>query len=159
MAHVVSRRAQWAFYLARTIMVVGATIVPTLVALETRTHGTVETAMQVAAIVLSLLVAVTAGALQVTQMGQRWRLVHQLYVNLEHTGWQLFERRGEYIDGDLNQRFAAFVDRVESILLAFQTEYSSQIARQDRDEGSSDESTLPTRISDTLTPPGTSPDL
>ncbi len=119
MAHVVSRRAQKALYLARWLIVVGATIVPTLVTAGARAHGTVATVTQVAAVVLSLLVAVAASALQ-AQMGQRWHLFNQLEAELEHAGWQLFARRGEYAGGDLNQRFASFADRVESIVLAYQ---------------------------------------
>ena len=76
-------------------------------------------------------------ALQVTHMGQRWRLFHQLQVELEHAGWQLFAQRGEYADRDLDQRFAAFADRVQSIVLAYEGEYSSEIARLGQDDGES----------------------
>lgn len=151
MAHVVSQRAQNALHLARWLIVVGATIVPTLVAVGARTHGTVATITQVAAVVLSLLVAVAASALQ-AQMGQRWRLFNQLEAELEHAGWQLFARRGEYVDGDLNQRFAAFADRVERIVLAYQTGYSSQMTRLDRDGRSSGETALPGDRPNPLTP-------
>jgi hypothetical protein len=135
-AHSVSRRAQRAFYLARWLVVIGATTVPTLVAVGARTHGMVATVTQVVAVVLSLLVAVAASGLQV-QMGQRWRQFNRLEADLEHAGWQLYQRRGEYVDGDLDQRFAAFVDRVESIVLANQTGYSAQMERLNRAEGSS----------------------
>jgi hypothetical protein len=157
MAHVVSRRAQEAFYLARWLVVVGATIVPTLVALGAKTHGTVATVTQVAAVVLSLLVAVAAGALQVTQMGRRWRLFHQLEHELEHAGWQLFVRRSEYVNEDLNQRFAAFVDRIETILLASQGEYSSQIAQFSVDQVSSEESATSARALNPQTPDRNTP--
>lgn len=130
-AHVVSRRAQKTFYLARWLVVIGATTVPTLIAVGARTHGTVATVTQVAAVVLSLLVAIAASALQV-QMGQRWRLFNQLEAELEHAGWQLYQRRGEYADGTLDQRFAAFVDRVESVVLAYQTGHSAQMDRLER---------------------------
>jgi hypothetical protein len=135
-AHSVSRRAQKTFYLARWLVVIGATTVPTLVVVGARTHGMVATVTQVVAVVLSLLVAVAASALQV-QMGQRWRQFNQLEADLEHAAWQLYQRRGEYVDGDLDQRFAAFVDRVESIVLANQTGYSSQMERLNRAGGSS----------------------
>lgn len=131
LAHVVSRRAQKAFYLARWLVMVGATTVPTLVAVGAWAHGVVATVTRVAAVVLSLLVAVAVSALQV-QLGQRWRLFNQLEAELEHVGWQLYQRRGEYADGGLSQRFAAFVDRVESIVLAYQTGYSSQMGRMDQ---------------------------
>jgi Protein of unknown function (DUF4231) len=151
MAHVVSRRAQKALHVARWLVVVGATIVPTLVAVGARTHGTVATITQVAAVVLSLLVAVAASALQ-AQMGQRWRLFNQLETELEHAGWQLFTRRGEYVDGDLRQRFAAFADRVGDIVLAYQTGYSAQMTRLDRDGQSSGEPGLPGGTPNPLTP-------
>ena len=151
MAHVVSRRAQNAVHVARWLVVIGATIVPTLVAVGTRTHGAVATVTQVAAVVLSLLVAVAASALQ-AQMGQRWRLFSQLEAELEHAGWQLFARRGDYAEGDLHQRFAAFADRVEGIVLAYQAGYSSQMARLDRDGRSPGEPTLPGGTPNPLTP-------
>jgi hypothetical protein len=133
-AHTVSRRAQKTFYIARWLVVVGATTVPTLVAVGARTHGVLATVTQVAAVVLSLLVAIAASAVQV-QMGQRWRLFNQLEAELEHTGWQLYQKRGEYRDGLLDQRFAAFVDRVEGIVLAYQTGHSAQMERLDRGQG------------------------
>lgn len=133
-AHVAARRAQRAFYLARWLVVVGATIVPTLVAVGARAHGMVAAVTLVAAVVLSLLVAIAASAVQV-QTGQRWRLFSQFEAELEHAGWQLYERRGEYTDWDLDQRLAAFVDRVERIVLAYQTGY--QMGPLNRVEGSS----------------------
>ncbi len=133
-AHTVSRRAQKTFYIARWLVVVGATTVPTLVAVGARTHGVLATVTQVAAVVLSLLVAIAASAVQV-QMGQRWRLFNQIEAELEHTGWQLYQKRGEYHDGLLDQRFAAFVDRVEGIVLAYQTGHSAQMDRLDRLQG------------------------
>jgi hypothetical protein len=151
MAHVVSRRAQVALHLARWLVVVGATIVPTLVAVGARAHGTVATITQVAAVALSLLVAVAASALQ-AQMGQRWSLFNRLEAELEHAGWQLFARRGDYADGDLNQRFAAFADRVEGIVLAYQTGYSSQLARLDRVGRSTGEPQSPGDAPSPLTP-------
>ncbi|GEM_PF-1955535 len=119
-AHAAARRAQRVFYLARWLVVVGATTVPTLVAVGARAHGTVATVTLIAAVVLSLLVAIAASAVQV-QTGQRWRLYSQFEAELEHAGWQLYERRGEYTDWDIDQRFAAFVDRVERIVLVHQT--------------------------------------
>jgi len=93
--------------------------------------------------VLSLLVAIAAAALQVTRMGQRWRQFHQRHVDLEHAGWQLFAKRGKYVGLDVNQRFAMFVDQVESIVLAYERAYSTEIARLDQDEGGSAEPGLP----------------
>jgi hypothetical protein len=134
-AHVINRRAQEAFYLARWLVVVGATIVPTLVVTGAQTSGSVATVAQGAAVVLSLLVAAAGGALQVTQMGQRWHLFLQLQYELEHAGVQLLMQRGEYANGDLNVRFAAFVDHIESIIRDYESSYSSQVVRLGRDEG------------------------
>jgi hypothetical protein len=133
-AHVAGRRAQRAFSFARWLVVVGATIVPTLVASGARAHGTAAVVMLVAAVVLSLLVAIAAGAVQV-QAGQRWRMLSQYEAELEHAGWQLYERRGEYTDWDVDQRFAAFVDRVERIIGAYHA--GAQIGPLTRADGSS----------------------
>jgi hypothetical protein len=46
MAHIISRRAQWAFHLARWLVVIGATIVPTLIAVGAKTAGTVASVTQ-----------------------------------------------------------------------------------------------------------------
>ncbi len=135
-AHVVSHRAQKMYYFARWLVVIGATTVPTLIVVGARTHGGVATVTQIAAVVLSLLVAIAASAVQV-QMGQRWRLFSQLAAELEHAGWQLYQRRGDYADGTLDQRFAAFVDRVESVVLAYQTGHSAQMERLERVQGTS----------------------
>ena len=150
MAHLVSRRAQISYYVGRWLLVALSTIVPTLVTLSTQDHGTVKTATQATAIALSLLVAFIAAFLQVTQMGQRWRLFHQRQVDLEHAGWQLFAKRGEYADRDLNQRFAAFVDRVENIVLTYEHGYLSEIARLEEDEGGEAETASATSKIDPL---------
>lgn len=118
-AYLAGRRAQRAFYFARWLVVAGATIVPTLVAAGARAHGTAATVALVAAVTLSLIVAIAATAVQV-QAGQRWRLFSQYQALLEHAGWQLYQRRGDYTDWDIEQRFAAFVDRVEKLVLSYQ---------------------------------------
>ena len=143
MAHIVSRRAQRSLNLARWLVILGATIVPTLVVVGFRTHGTLATITQVAAVVLSLGVAIAASALQ-AQIGQRWRLFNELEAELEHAGWQLFARRGEFADWDIDQRFAAFADRVEGIVLAYQTGHSTQMERLDRARRSPDAAPTPT---------------
>lgn len=130
-----SGRAQNLFYLARWLVVVGATIVPTLVVLGSQTHGSIADITQTAAAVLSLLVAAAAGALQVTQMGQRWYLNRQLRFELERAGAQLYLKRGNYNNQDPEDRFSAFVDEVERILLESESSYSARIAQLGRDEG------------------------
>jgi hypothetical protein len=134
-ADVQSRRAQNLFYLARWLIVIGATIVPTLVVLGAQTHGSIATFIQAAAAVLSLLVAAAAGALQVTRMGQRWLLNHRLRFELERAGAQLYLRRGDYASQDPKERFSAFVDEVERIMLESESTYSASIAQLGLDEG------------------------
>jgi Protein of unknown function (DUF4231) len=128
MANVVSRRAQEAFYLARWLVVIGATIVPTLVTAGAQSHGTVAMVAQVSAVVLSLLVALAAGALQVTRMEQRWRLFARLAGDLEDAGWKLLGRRNQYAGVDSAERFSAFVDHVQTTLLTFRGEYLARVA-------------------------------
>jgi Protein of unknown function (DUF4231) len=135
-ADIYSRRAQNLFYLARWFVVVGATIVPTLVVLGAQAHGAVAAITQIAAAVLSLVVAAAAGALQVTQMGQRWLLNHQLRFELERAGSKLYLKRGNYSDPDPETRFSIFADDVERIMLETESSYSERIAMLGRDEGS-----------------------
>ncbi len=130
-----SRGAQNLFYLARWLVVVGATIVPTLVVLGAQTHGAIAAVTQTAAAALSLMVAAAAGALQVTQMGQRWLLNHQLRFELERAGVQLYLKHGNYSDQDPKNRFAIFVDNIERIVLESESSYSERIAQLGRDEG------------------------
>lgn len=134
-AHRQSGRAQNLFYIARWLVVVGATIVPTLVVLGAQTHGAIASITQTVAAVLSLAVAAAAGALQVTQMGQRWLLNHQIRFELERAGAQLYLKRGNYTDQDPKSRFAAFADDIERIMLEAESSYSERIARLGRDEG------------------------
>lgn len=136
MADVVSRRARWLFYLARWLVVVGATIVPTLVVVGGQAHGTVAAVTQTAAVVLSLLVAAAAGALQVTQMGHRWHLLHKLRFQLEHTAVQLLLRRGEYEIGNSGECFARFVDQIQGIMVNYEEAYSARIVRLGESGGS-----------------------
>lgn len=135
-ANTYSQRARNLFYIARWLMVVGATIVPTLVVLGVQTHGTVAALTQITAAVLSLLVAAASGALQVTQMGQRWHMSHKLRFELERAGVQFYLRHGLYGDLDPDQRFAIFVDRVESIMAEQESLYSSRVVQLGQEAGS-----------------------
>jgi Protein of unknown function (DUF4231) len=132
-----SRGAQNLFYVARWFVIVGATIVPTLVVLGVQTHGTIASITQTAAAVLSLVVAAAAGALQVTQIGPRWLLNHQLRFELERAGAKLYLKRGSYADQDPKTRFAAFADDIERIMYESESSYSERIAQLGRDEGAS----------------------
>ncbi len=100
LAHLVNMRSPRLFYAARWLTVVGATIVPTLVVIGAQTRGIVAAITQTSAVVLSLLVAAAAGALQVTQMGPRWRLYRRLQFDLERAGAQLYAKRGDYTIDD-----------------------------------------------------------
>lgn len=133
-AHLIKLRSQRRFYFARWLTVVGATTVPTLVVVGAQTHGLVATATQTSAVILSLMVAAAAGALQVTQMGPRWRLYRRLQFDLERIAAQFYARHGDYAIEDPCRRFALFVDRVEAILRDSETSYSSQIAMLSEDE-------------------------
>jgi hypothetical protein len=116
-----SRQARVYFFTARIVVIGSGALLPAVVTLQSQSRGAAHTWLTTSSIVLSVLVAIAAGLLQTSRMGQRWKLHHWGWTELRKEGWALAERRGAYTDETAEARFATFVDRIEAVLDSFES--------------------------------------
>jgi hypothetical protein len=127
-------QAQRRYYRLRVTTVVGAVIVPALVSLQAL-GDTAGDVTQVAAIVISLVVAICAAIEQFFHFGERWQHYRSTVERLKSEGWLYFERSGDYArDGATPAAlFPSFAARVEELLQAevgvFVTEVTAERAK------------------------------
>ena len=109
--------AQRMYYRLRLITIVGAVVVPALVALNTL-DGWVGTSAQVATWVMSLVVAVSAAIEGFFQFGQRWRNYRSTAERLKTEGWLFLQLAGPYATatGSHADVYPTFANRVEELI-------------------------------------------
>jgi hypothetical protein len=99
-------------------------------------EGALQTVLGAIAVAFSLLVAISAGLLEITKPGQRWRLYQRLRYDLEGLGWRL-ARGGQLSETNDDVRFQRFVKETERLLERYASDYFSEIAQvaaADRDQ-------------------------
>lgn len=133
-------KAQWFYYRLRLITIVGAVIVPALVALTTL-DGWPGTAAQIGTWVVSLVVAVSAAVEGFFQFGQRWRNYRSTAERLKTEGWLYLQLAGPYeaeaADGSHAKLYRLFAARVEEMIQKDVDTYIAEVATEkQRDSGS-----------------------
>jgi hypothetical protein len=114
----------------RLITVVGAVIVPVLVGLNSD-----DAWLEVATVVLSLVVAVSAAIEQFFHFGERWQHYRRNVERLKSEGWRFFELTDGYA-ATHESAFPEFARRVEAILQEETTVFVSEVAAE-RQQGQS----------------------
>jgi Protein of unknown function (DUF4231) len=124
-------KAQRFYYRLRLITIVGAVVVPALVALNTL-HGWPGDAAQIGAWIVSLVVAVSAAVEGFFQFGQRWRNYRSTAERLKTEGWLFLELAGPYavVDGSHNDAYRTFVSRVEELIQKDVDVYVKEVATE-----------------------------
>ncbi len=121
-------KAQRLYYRLRLVTVVGAVTVPTLLGL-TVYGGSLEDVVKVAALVVSLLVAVCAAVEGFFQFGQRWRSYRGTLERLKTEGWLFLEQAGPYAGSSSHsETYAAFAARVEELIKTDVDVYLTEVA-------------------------------
>jgi hypothetical protein len=122
------------------ITIVGAVVVPALVALSSL-NGWPGNAAQIGAWIVSLVVAVSAAVEGFFQFGQRWRNYRSTAERLKTEGWLYLQLAGPYatIDGSHADAYRTFASRVEELIQKDVTVYISEVATEkQRPAGSSE---------------------
>jgi hypothetical protein len=116
------------YYALRLTTIVGGVIVPALISLHLKGHkGTVVAGI---AVVLSLIVALSAAVEEFFHYGERWRHYRRTVELLKEEGWQFFQSSGPYKHHrDLENSYASFAERVESLLKADVNAYIKQVVQ------------------------------
>jgi Protein of unknown function (DUF4231) len=123
--HAENNRKNWQrwYYGGRTTVTVAAAAVTALAAASAGLSGDAGLSVKIAAAVLSFVVAVTNGVLEVWQVTNRWRLYRVLRNRLWAVGWQLAAQK---VDGD----FKIFTQNVGQALDEFEHQYLMQVLLQ-----------------------------
>jgi len=129
-------RAQNWHYVLRLTTIVGGVSVPTAVSLAARAHGGVRNWFDWGAIVVGLIVAMSAAVEEFFHYGERWRHYRQTAEWLKAEGWNLVMRSGRvYAGQNESHALTQFVARVERILQRDVEGYLRAIAQERPPEG------------------------
>ncbi len=132
-------KAQRFYYRLRLITIVGAVVVPALVALNSL-DGWPGNAAQIGAWIVSLVVAVSAAVEGFFQFGQRWRNYRSTAERLKTERWLYLQLAGPYatVDGSDADAYRTFASRVEELVQKDVTVYITEVATEkQRPSGSS----------------------
>lgn len=121
--------SQRRYYVLRLTTVVGAVLIPALVAVTPSDH-TLERSLRVAVWVVSLVVAISAAVEQFFRFGDRWRNYRQTAERLKTEGWLYIQLSGPYAkDGATHANaFTPFANHVEEWIKSDVDVYLTEIA-------------------------------
>ena len=124
-------KAQRYYYRLRLVTIVGAVVVPALVALNTL-DGWAGNAAQIGTWIVSLVVAVSAAVEGFFQFGQRWRNYRSTAERLKTEGWLYLQLAGPYADvgGTHADTYRAFASRVEVLIQKDVDVYITEVATE-----------------------------
>jgi len=132
-----ARTAQRSYYRLRVVTIIGAVVVPALVSLNTL-NGWHGTAAQIAAWIVSLVVAISAAIEGFFQFGQRWRNYRATAEQLKSEGWRFFEGAEPYgsSNGSLASVFGTFAHNVEDLFRKEVDTYITKVVADKHQSGS-----------------------
>jgi Protein of unknown function (DUF4231) len=123
-----AQRTRRRYYVLRSIIAVGAVIVPALVSLNV--IGAAKAAILWVTFAVSLVVGLSAALEGFFRLGERWRHYRQRVEELKAEGWDYYQLAGRYQDEtDHHKAFPAFAGNVQKILAQEVEEFIAEIAR------------------------------
>jgi hypothetical protein len=124
-------KAQWFYYRLRVVTIVGAVVVPALVALNSL-DGWPGNAAQIGTWIISLVVAVSAAVEGFFQFGPRWRNYRSTAERLKTEGWLYFQLAGPYaaVAESRVDAFRTFASRVEELFQNEVTVYMTEVTTE-----------------------------
>jgi hypothetical protein len=123
-----AQRTRSRYYALRSVIAVGAVIVPALVSLNV--IGAAKTAILWVTFGVSLVVGLSAALEGFFRLGERWRHYRLRVEQLKAEGWDYYELAGGYKHAhDHHEAFPAFSAKVQTILAHEVEEFIAEIAR------------------------------
>jgi hypothetical protein len=124
-------KAQRFYYSLRLVTIVGAVVVPALVAVSSL-DGWEGDAAQIGTWIVSLVVAVSAAVEGFFQFGQRWRNYRSTAERLKTEGWLYLQLAGPYAssDGSHGDTYRTFASRVEDLIQKNVTVYITEVTTE-----------------------------
>lgn len=123
-----AQRTRTRYYALRSVIAVGAVVVPALVSLNV--IGAAKTAILWVTFAVSLVVGLSAALEGFFRLGERWRHYRRRAEQLKAEGWDFYELAGAYKDAaDHSAAFPAFAVKVQLILAQEVEEFIAEIAR------------------------------
>jgi hypothetical protein len=116
------RRWREVFWLGRYVILSGSLVLPVLI-----TAGKSITWLNLAAIVISIIVALATAMEALLRSGRKWRLYRQGADRLSAEGVAFFQTLGDYAIADPGERLRAFKERVEASIKDLHESYVADI--------------------------------
>jgi Protein of unknown function (DUF4231) len=133
-------KAQRFYYTLRLVTIIGAVVVPALVAAGSL-GGWPGHAAQIGTWIVSLVVAISAAVEGFFQFGQRWRNYRSTVERLKTEGWLYLQLAGPYasVDGTHDAAYRTFASRIEDLIQKNVTVYITEVATEKKgSSGSAD---------------------
>ena len=123
-----AQRTRRRYYALRSVIAVGAVIVPALVSLNV--IGSAKEAILWVTFAISLVVGISAALDGFLRLGERWRHYRLRVEQLKAEGWDFYELAGRYRKAkDHHEAFPTFAANVQRVLAQEVEEYIAEIAK------------------------------
>lgn len=110
-------KSKWKYYVLRSIVMIGGALIPALVGLrEATAFKEYGTAFAIAAVVVSLLIAGSAGVEEIFRFGDIWREKRAAAELIKIEGFRYFQLTGAYRDKTHESAYADFAAAVEGLI-------------------------------------------
>jgi hypothetical protein len=112
-----ARESKWKYQTLRCIVMIGSALIPALVGLrEMRMFEAHTTTFTIATIVVSLLIAISAGAEEIFRFGEIWRDKRIAAELIKGEGFRYFELTGPYKGMTHESAYVEFTAAVENLI-------------------------------------------
>lgn len=132
-----TEHSRQAFYILRTIALISAITVPSLVGLNL--SGTGGSVVRWLTFALSLITAIVTGIVTLYRLGDRWLMYRKLRDDLMAIGWALVQGPGLNADGD-QQVWANFIAATGKSLVQYNKSYETAVIQAAQSGPDSNES-------------------
>jgi hypothetical protein len=134
-------KAQRLYYVLRLVTIVGAVVVPALVAASSL-DGWPGDAAQIGTWIVSLVVAMSAAVEGFFQFGQRWRNYRSTAERLKTEGWLYLQLAGPYASAGASHddAYRTFASRIEDLIQKNVTVYITEVTAEKKGSSGSGDS-------------------
>lgn len=140
-----SSGSKWKYYTLRSIIIIGGSVIPLFVGLHV--GGRSSAYVQWVTVVLSLMIAVSAGLEEIFRFGEIWREKRAAAEHLKIEGWQFFQLIGSYGGKTHDEAYSGFALAVERLIEREIGDYLSAVQPKAKEDSKRESSGAPPRVS------------
>lgn len=128
-----SRGSKWKYYTLRSIVIIGGSVIPLLVGLHA--SGRSSKYIQAITVVLSLMIAISAGLEEIFRFGEIWREKRAAAEHLKIEGWRFFQLIGPYDGKTHKEAYSEFAVAVEMLIEREIRDYLTAVQPKKQEHG------------------------